>query len=154
MDLGAAPGSWLQVAASIVGGKGSVVGVDIAAIEPLKISQVRVFQKDIFDADFIEVLEKQGFAKFDVVLSDVAPSTTGIKERDQALSHELSLRVLEIASQLLKKGGIMVIKVFEGPDTPQLTKQVRKYFSHFDLVKPEASTKGNKERYIIAQNYI
>lgn len=154
LDLGAAPGSWAQVASSLVGGKSLVVAVDMVPIKPFGLPFVRVFQKDILDGDFVEFLAKQGCKKFDVVLSDVAPNTTGVKERDQALSHELCLRVLEIATQLLKKGGVLVIKVFEGPDTPALIKEVERYFSSVKLVKPEASTKGSKERYIVAQNSI
>jgi len=152
LDLGAAPGSWLQVAAGIVEERGKVVGVDLAPIKPLDLANVSTLQKDIFDEDFAEVLAKHGFEVFDAVLSDVAPNTTGVKERDQALSYELSSRVLELATQLLKKGGTMVIKVFEGPDTPALIREVKKHFSSVKLVKPEASTKGSKELYIVAKS--
>ena len=153
LDLGAAPGSWLQVAASIVGERGKVVGVDLAPIKPLGLANVVAFQKDILEEDFVGFLARQGHKIFDAVLSDVAPNTSGIKERDQALSHDLSLRVLGLASQLLRKGGTMVIKVFEGPNTSQLMKETEKHFSSVKLVKPEASTKGSKELYLIARNY-
>lgn len=153
LDLGAAPGSWTQVAAPIVGQKGKVIAVDIVSIKPLDFAWVKTFQKDIQDEDFIEFIKQKEPQLFDVVLSDVAPSTTGIKERDQALSYELSSRALKIATQLLNKGGTMVIKVFEGPDTPALIKEAEKHFSRVHLVKPEASTKGSKEMYIVARNF-
>lgn len=152
LDLGAAPGSWLQVASGIVGEKGKVVGVDSASIKPLGLANVLALEKDIFDEDFSAALQKHGFRTFDVVLSDVAPNTSGMKEKDQALSYELSSRVLDIATQVLKEGGGVIIKVFEGPDTPVLIKETEKHFSSVKLVKPEASTKGSKELYIVARN--
>lgn len=154
LDLGAAPGSWAQVAAGMVGGKGRIAAVDVASIKPFGLPFVHIFQKDILDEDFVEFLAEKGYPKFNVLLSDIAPNTTGIKERDQALSHELASRVLEAAIQLLKKRGNLVIKVFEGPDAPQLIQKTKKHFSRVNVVKPEASTKGSKERYIVAQNYI
>lgn len=153
LDLGSSPGSWLQVAARIVGQKGKVVGVDLAAIKPLGLANVLTLEKDILDEDFLEFLARQGYKKFDAVLSDVAPNTTGVKERDQALSHGLSLHALEIGTQLLRESGGVVIKVFEGPDTPVLIKEAEKHFSSVKLVKPEASTKGSKELYLVAKHY-
>ena len=153
LDLGAAPGGWIQVASPIVGQNGLVVAVDIEAIDSLRLRFKQIFQKNIEDEDFVEFLEKHGYKTFDVVLSDVAPNTTGLKERDQALAHELCLRVLEIAIQLLDKKGNMVMKIFEGPDTPELIKEVEKLFSSVKLVKPMASTKGSKELYLVARNY-
>ena len=153
LDLGAAPGSWLQVAAQIVGKEGRVLGLDRTAMKPLTWPNVRMVQKDIFDTGMVEFLGAQGYREFDVVLSDVAPNTTGMKERDQAVSHQLSLRALEIATQVLNKGGGMIIKVFEGPDTPALIKESEKHFSSVKLIKPEASTKGSRELYLVAKNY-
>ena len=153
LDLGAAPGGWIQVASPLVGQNGLVVAVDIEAIDPFGLRFKQIFQKNIEDEDFVEFLAKQGYKTFDVVLSDVAPNTTGMKERDQALVHELCLRVLEIATQLLDKKGNMVMKIFEGPDTPALIKEVEKHFSSVKLIKPMASTKGSKELYIVAKNY-
>lgn len=153
LDLGAAPGSWLQVAASIVGEKGKIAGVDLVPIKPLSFSWVETFQKDIQDENFIEFMRQKEPQLFDVVLSDVAPNTTGIKERDQAVSHELASKVLHIALQALKKNGSLVIKFFEGPDTPPLIEEAEQYFSTVKLVKPAASTKGSKEIYLVAKNY-
>jgi len=153
LDLGAAPGSWLQVAAPLVGENGKVIGIDIALIEPLNFAWVEVFQKDIVDKDIVEFLKKQEPKLFNVVISDVAPNTTGIKERDQGLSHELSLRVLEIAREVLRSGGGMVVKVFEGAETPQLISETKRYFQNVKLIKPEASQKGSKEFYLVAQRF-
>ncbi len=153
LDLGAAPGSWTQVASAIVGEKGLIVAVDIVPMKPLNVPQVKVFQKDIQDADIIDFLKAEEPLGFDMALSDVAPNTTGIKERDQAVSHELASRALQVAIQVLKKGGSLAIKVFEGPDTPQLIKEAQQNFSVVKLVKPEASTKGSKEIYLLARSF-
>ena len=151
LDLGAAPGSWMQVAAPIVGEKGRVIGVDIALIKPLNFAWVKTFQKDIEDEDFVEFIKQREARLFDVVLSDVAPSTTGMKERDQGLSHEFSLRALEIAKEVLRSGGSMILKIFEGTETPQLVAETKKYFQKVNLAKPEASQKGSKEFYLAAR---
>ncbi|HEX9722402.1 MAG TPA: RlmE family RNA methyltransferase [Candidatus Paceibacterota bacterium] len=154
LDLGAAPGSWMQVVSQIVGERGRVAGVDISSIETLGFPNVQTFQKSIADKDFVEFLRKQDPVVFHVVLSDIAPNTTGIKSRDEALSHELSMCVLEIATHVLKKKGNLVIKVFEGPETPWLVKEAKKHFARVHLAKPMASTKGSKELFLIAQNFL
>src|SRR3989344_4630575 len=154
LDLGAAPGSWLQVVSQIVGNEGFVVGVDITPIENLVLPNVKTFQKSIADQDFVEFVRKRDPAIFNVVLSDIAPNTTGIKARDEALSHELCMRVLEIAMQVLRKKGNLAIKVFEGPETPELLKEAKKHFARVHLAKPMASTKGSKELFLVAQNFL
>lgn len=153
LDLGAAPGSWMQVTSGLVGERGQVVGVDITRIEALNLPNTKTFQKSIQDEDFIKFLAREGYKTFNAVLSDIAPNTSGIRERDQGLSHELSMRVLEIGVQMLKKKGNLVTKVFEGPETPQLIKEAKKHFSSVHLVKPVASTKGSKEVFLVAQNF-
>ena len=153
LDLGAAPGSWMQVVSQIIGEQGRVAGVDISPIETLGFPNVQTFQKSIADKDFAGFLAGKGYKTFDVALSDIAPNTTGIKSRDEALSHELSMRVLETATHVLKKKGNLVIKVFEGPETPRLMKEAKKHFSRVHLAKPMASTKGSKELFLAAQNF-
>jgi 23S rRNA (uridine2552-2'-O)-methyltransferase len=153
LDLGAAPGSWMQVASEIVGEKGRVVGVDITPIKSLDSPNTKVFQKSIQDEDFTEFLQKHGYKEFDSVISDIAPNTTGIKERDQALSYELCGMALEVAYAVLRNKGNVVMKIFEGPDTVKLLKQLQKRFSRVHLVKPMGSTKGSKESFLVATGY-
>ena len=173
LDLGSAPGSWAQVALEKIGppplenkspisgrkaqfskgGGGFVVGVDL---EPAKVGNSVNFaflRKDIYDADLESELDKIIRKKFDVVLSDAAPSTTGQKDIDQWRSHELALRVFDIIKDELKKGGNAVVKVFEGPDTPEVIRLFKESFKRVNMVKPEASTKGSKEAYIVAKGF-
>lgn len=152
LDLGAAPGSWIQVAAQKVGVKGFVVAVDL---EPIKIKpkeNIVFLKKDIYDhtleSDLRAIIKKD----FDVILSDASPKTMGEKDIDQLRSHELSLRVCDIARRLLRKGGKLVIKVFEGSETHNLRSALAAEFSRVKMVKPEASAKGSKEFYIVALN--
>ena len=150
LDLGCAPGSFIQVAADKIGPKGFIIGIDF---EPLKIKKpLNLFfiKKDIYDRDLIIKIRETVQKKFDIVLSDLSPKTTGQKDIDQWKAHELALRVLDIIKMELKESGRAVIKVFEGPDTPETIKLCREIFKRVHLIKPMASTKGSKEVYIVA----
>lgn len=150
LDLGSAPGSFIQVAAEKIGLKGFIVGIDF---EPLKIKNLpnlSFIKKDIYDSDLIIKIRKIIKQRFDVVLSDLSPKTTGQKDIDQWKAHELVLRVLNIIKTELKENGQAVIKVFEGPDTIEIIKLCKEMFKRVSFIKPEASTKGNKEAYIVA----
>lgn len=156
LDLGAAPGSWLQVARKMAGSEGFILGIDIEPVSEklVKTPNLAFIQKDIYDADLFDVIKRAASArKFDVVLSDAAPNTTGQKDIDEWRSHELSLRVFDVVKNETKKGGHAVVKVFEGPDTPEIIKLAKESFKEVHLVKPEASTKNSKEAYIVAKNY-
>jgi 23S rRNA (uridine2552-2'-O)-methyltransferase len=166
LDLGSAPGGWIQVAREKIGPEGFILGIDIEPIKT-KIFQPEAgppwaektpkfvfIQKDIYDKDLTSVIKKAVNArKFNVVLSDAAPKTTGQKDIDEWRAHELSLRVLDIVKLELKKGGNMIIKIFEGPDTPEIIKLSKRLFKIVHLIKPEASVKGSKESYIIAKSF-
>lgn len=150
LDLGCAPGSWIQVAADKIGLKGFIIGVDF---EPLKIKKplnLSFIKKDVYDRDLIIKIRETVQKKFDIVLSDLSPKTTGQKDIDQWRAHKLSLRVLNIIKMELKESGRAVIKVFEGPDTPEIVKLCKEIFRMVHLIKPMASTKGSKEVYIVA----
>ncbi|OHA63246.1 MAG: hypothetical protein A2748_01695 [Candidatus Wildermuthbacteria bacterium RIFCSPHIGHO2_01_FULL_45_20] len=153
LDLGSAPGSWLQGASELVGQKGFVVGVDLSDIEDLDLPNVRTFQMDILCEEFIPFLKERGFVPFEVVLSDAAPLTTGMKARDQGLSHELASGVLRVAVQVLKANGSLVVKIFEGNETPSLLKEAKKHFSKVQTFKPVASQKESKEIFLVARNF-
>ena len=153
LDLGCAQGRCLQVAAEIVGPKGGVVGIDIAATQHMEGANIFVWKEDILAPDLAQrVLAKAGKA-FNAVLCDVAPNTTGMKNKDQQAAHELSLHALHIARGVLAHGGNVVIKVFEGPQTPEITKEAKAYFAHVVIVKPMASQKQSKEWYVVARGF-
>ncbi|MCS7199608.1 MAG: RlmE family RNA methyltransferase [Caldimicrobium sp.] len=150
LDLGASPGSWSQYACEIVGPQGKVVGVDQ---QPVKFSsKLFVFlQKDVF-ALTPEDLRSLGIEEFDLILSDLAPKTTGIEITDHLRSTELALRALELSKVLLKKGGSLVVKIFDGPELLSVRREFEKFFKNVKIFKPTATRKGSRELFILAFN--
>jgi len=151
LDLGASPGSWSKYVLNIVGKEGKVVGIDLL---PVKISHPNFFflQKDVFelkDNDF----KNLGIERFDVILSDMAPKTTGDKFGDHVRSVRLVEKALELANNYLKESGNFVAKVFEGEKIPQLKKQIEKCFKSVKFFKPKSSRKESREIFIIAQGF-
>ncbi|MGC9194874.1 MAG: RlmE family RNA methyltransferase [Syntrophobacteraceae bacterium] len=151
LDLGAAPGSWIQLASPIVGGAGLVVGIDLKPIEHAFPKYVKTLQGDIFDQDFIEAALRD-HVPFNAVISDMAPSTSGIKVADSARSALLFERALEVALWALVPGGSFLAKLFHGSDFHRLLAQVKKQFAQTRVVRPEATRKQSKEIYILAMN--
>jgi 23S rRNA (uridine2552-2'-O)-methyltransferase len=149
LDLGASPGSWSKYALSIVGEEGKVIGIDIL---PIKISHPNFYflQKDVFELEEND-FKNLGIEKVDVLLSDMAPKTTGDKFGDHVRSVRLAEKALEIAKNYLKEGGSFVVKVFEGEKIPILKRQIEKYFKSVKFFKPKSSRKESKEIFIIAQ---
>lgn len=149
LDLGAAPGSWMQYTAGVVGRNGFVFGVDLKPIEHGFPPHVTVRQGDITEEAFqAELLEK--FAPFDVVLSDMAPSTSGIRVADSARSALLVEQALAIARLVLRPGGHFLVKIFQGSEFHEILADVKKSFEWVKVVKPAASKKQSKEIYILA----
>jgi 23S rRNA (uridine2552-2'-O)-methyltransferase len=150
VDLGAAPGSWSQVAAKLVGRRGKVVALDIQEMEP--VPDVAFLQGDMTDLLVQDMVIEAVGGHADVVLSDAAPSTTGIKLRDHVLSMELARAALAVAQQLLRPGGNFVVKVFEGEDLPGVIHDVKMAFRHVKVNKPAASRAESWEQFIVARN--
>ncbi|NUQ51988.1 MAG: RlmE family RNA methyltransferase [Phycisphaerales bacterium] len=150
LDLGCAPGSWMQVAAKTVGSRGLVVGVDLQAVGPNVAPGARTVQGDIFKVEPATLLELSG-SLFDVVLSDMAPSTTG--HGDDFLSVRLCRRVLEILPPLLTPGGSLAMKVLEGEEFPELLREVRALFARVKGFKPDSSRDVSREMFIVAGGY-
>jgi len=152
LDLGACPGSWVQLASGIVGPKGLVVGVDMREIEHSFPKPVVVLQRDVFDPEFAEEMVRE-YAPFDVVMSDMAPATSGIKVADSARSSLLVERALELARLVLKPQGHFLAKIFQGSEFHSLLQEVKKQYSEVRAVKPDASRKQSKEIYILAKRF-
>ncbi len=146
LDLGCFPGSWLQVINQL---KAHVVGVDIKQIS--KIPNVKFILGDIKKEETINKIKFLG--KFDVVLSDLAPNTSGDQLLDEERSYELSLNAFNIAKEVLKPKGNFVCKIFQGEKFNEFLNLVRKNFSFVKSTKPEASKKKSKEMYIVALGY-
>lgn len=148
LDLGAAPGSWMQLVSGIVGKSGMVVGIDLKPIEQSIGDRVVTFRGDIFDGEFVESA-LGGYIPFDAVLSDMAPATSGIRVADAARSALLFERAFEIARRVLKPGGIFLAKIFHGPDFHRLFSDVKREFSTARAIRPEATRKESREIYIM-----
>ena len=151
LDLGSHPGSWSQYAVEKIGPKGLLVGVD------LKPPTVSLGPKAVFcQADLMEIAAndlKLYTPSYEVVLCDAAPRTTGIAHRDQAASQDLAQRAYDLALELLSPGGALVVKVFFGPDTGELIRQVKQKFTLGKAHKPEASQSASWETYILGKGF-
>ena len=148
LDLGCWPGSWLQVCKELKCGK--IIGVDVKRIDFIK--NIEFINKDVFSEDLLFNLQKYG--KFDVVLSDLAPNTSGKSEIDNFKSFQLSERAFLIACDVLKLHGNFLVKIFQSEDSQRFLGDIRKRFSFVKVFKPENSKKRSKEIYIVAKNYI
>ena len=144
LDLGCAPGSWLLYAAKLTGPKGRVIGVDLKPVTIQVSLHIKIISADVFTLD-IESLEKD----FNVVLSDMAPATTGHKAVDAARSYNLCETALKIAQSILLPGGSFVCKIFQGPDFNLFLDAVRSGFKGLKIFKPQSSRKASKEIYVI-----
>jgi 23S rRNA (uridine2552-2'-O)-methyltransferase len=147
LDLGCAPGSWLLYAANLTGNKGEVVGIDLKPLSEKIPSHVRVYRGDILCMD--EDLFKRTGKDFNVVLSDMAPATTGNRHVDSARSFNLCRAALSIAQEVLIRGGSFVCKIFHGEDFKKFSDSVKQEFNRYKIFKPQSSRKASKEIYII-----
>ncbi len=153
LDLGAAPGSWTQFAGERVGKKGRVLGVDIQGTKHDFLDNITFLQADVFN-DSPELLEAiKPLMPFDVIISDMAPKTTGIKFADQLHSLELCERAFEVAKKYLKVGGNFAVKIFEGGDINDYRMAIRPYFGKIKNFKPFSSRSESKELFIVALGF-
>lgn len=153
LDLGCAPGSWMQAASEIVGPKGRVVGIDLKEVRHAMPPNVTAIVGDIYNLDTTHVLELADNPPmgFDAVISDMAPDTTGHNEHE--LSVRLCERILGLLPALLRPGGNMTMKVFEGGDYPRLLKDTARLFNQCKGLKPKATRGVSREMYIVGVGY-
>ncbi|MFP4475579.1 MAG: RlmE family RNA methyltransferase [Desulfatibacillaceae bacterium] len=150
LDLGCAPGSWLLYAAKVASPGGHVLGIDIQEVQLPENTPARVMQADIFDLSPAQ-LEEIG-AGYDVVLSDMAPNTTGIRGVDALRSVALCEHALDLADRVLSPGGTFVCKIFQGAGFDQFLAEVKKQYGKHKVIKPQTTRKKSKEIYIIGFN--
>jgi 23S rRNA (uridine2552-2'-O)-methyltransferase len=149
LDLGAAPGGFLQVIASSVGAKGFVVGIDLVPIRPFAQANVKTAALDVLADDFDAQLTALYPHGFDVVVSDLAPKTSGIHSTDEARSIRLCEKALTLSAQRGKPGGAFMAKLFMGADFESFRNQVRAQFQEVKIVRPEATRGGSMEVYVV-----
>ena len=150
VDLGCNPGSWLQYAGRVIGASGTLVGIDRTPLG-IALPDARILVGDVFVVTPAELLGE--LHQFDVVMSDMAPDTTGVRSLDQARSEGLFERALEIAEQTLAPHGRFVGKLFQGPDWPRLIARARARFAEVHTVKPKGSRKESIEQYVVALRF-
>lgn len=151
LDIGAAPGSWLQYASKKLGSKGILIGIDLKPIAPVA-SNTYTYVTDITDhARIKEILSDFNLGEVDLILSDIAPNTTGIKYVDQKRSVELNQAIVKTAKTFLKSGGRLVMKVFPGEDFDRFLKELKRDFKNTYVTKTQASRERSREVYIICQ---
>ncbi|PIZ73910.1 hypothetical protein COY07_01400 [Candidatus Peregrinibacteria bacterium CG_4_10_14_0_2_um_filter_43_11] len=150
LDLGAAPGSFLQYISRAIGEDGFVVGVDLQEITPLKEENIYTLVADVTDEVVLEKkLEEIGADFFDVITSDMAPATTGIKFVDGGRSMELNQEVLNIAEKYLRIGGNVVLKLLPGVNEGVLMKRMKLFFKTVRHFRPTAVRQTSGEFYLV-----
>jgi len=151
LDLGCSPGSWLLYAAELTAKRGKVIGIDLKPVT-LKIpSQVETLKADILTIDRAWI-ENEGLAsRFNVVLSDMAPATTGNKMIDAERSYQLCQAALNIAQMALRPGGSFLCKIFQGEEFKKFSDSVRSRFETHKIFKPHSSRKMSKEIFVLGK---
>lgn len=153
LDLGAAPGSWSQYASQKVGGKGRILGIDLQPIK-LTLTNCAFVAADMRSLELPVLMKELGIEPpFDVVLSDMAPKTTGIRDQDQQRSLELCEIALETAQKYLKSRGTFVCKLFHSSEFESFRNKLKQNFVKVEQLKPRSTRKESKEIFFIAMDY-
>ena len=153
LDLGAAPGGWLQVAAELAGARGRVLGFDLQPIQPLTVGRVQAFELDILAPDAAERIRELADGTVDCVLSDMAPRLSGIREADHRRALELTGKAFDIAGAILKPRGSFLFKTFTGADVEALLKEMSARFQTVQRIRSAATRKGSSEVYVVAKGF-
>ncbi len=149
LDLGCAPGSWLLYASKQVGAGGRVLGIDLSPVDIKLPENVTAVKDNVLNLEKLAFMDEN--SRFNVVLSDMAPATTGRKDVDAIKSYELCCMALKIAETYLAQGGHFVCKIFQGNDFKEFEKKVKSTFKECKIFKPDSCRKQSKEIYIIAK---
>jgi len=152
LDLGCAPGGWLQIAAKEVGSTGKVIGIDLKPVEP--VSGAIILQDSIEDTHMLSnISDILGGSKVDTVLSDLAPNVSGVWDIDHARQISLSTIALGLSKQVLREGACAVFKIFEGDMLNEFKTELRRSFGRVLLSKPSASRQQSSELYIVCLDF-
>ena len=152
IDFGAAPGGWLQVSSQLTGDSGVVVGVDLTEVH-LKDKNVRALKMDVHDPKVGESILALLGTKADVVLSDIAPTVSGIWDLDHIRQIDMTTRVLDLCESLLRLRGYAFLKVFEGERTREIREEPRRRFDEYKPMKPMASRNESSELYYFCKGW-
>jgi 23S rRNA (uridine2552-2'-O)-methyltransferase len=150
VDLGAAPGGWIQAARKVAGKRGFVLGVDLKPIAPFEQAYVRTILGDMTEPETLQQILCFLPRKADVVLSDMSPNISGVWEVDHARQIDLATKAFEMALQILRPNGNFFCKVFEGDLLNGFIKTVEPHFEEVKFIKPKASRAQSSEMYLLA----
>jgi 23S rRNA (uridine2552-2'-O)-methyltransferase len=150
VDLGAAPGGWIQAAREIVGSSGFILGVDLEPIEPFAEHNVRTITGDITEPETLQQIVELLPRKADAVISDLSPNISGIWEVDHARQIDLAQQALDLGFETLRPSGTLFMKVFQGDMLDDFVKKVQNHFQTVKVIKPEASRSKSSEMFILA----
>ena len=153
IDLGAAPGSWSEYCVKKLGKNGAMVALDILPMEP--IDDVTIIQGDFReDAVFEELMAKMNNERADLVISDMAPNISGMESVDMPRAYYLCELALDLARQVLKPGGGLLVKLFQGEGFEAYNRELKSSFSHVVIRKPKASRARSREIYALATGFL
>ena len=153
LDLGCSPGSWLLYAAELTGKRGRVLGIDLKTIRIKIPPQAETLTADILTIDRAWIDKQELGNRFNVVLSDMAPATTGNKALDAARSFQLCQAALSIVEMVLKPGGSFICKIFQGEEFKEFSDTVRSRFKRHKIFKPRSSRRESKEIFILGMGF-
>ena len=151
VDLGAAPGGWSEYVSGLVGNNGKIFAVDLLPMQP--IAGVEFVQGDFTQDSVVNSLGARLGRKVDVVLSDLAPNFSGVDVVDQAQMMHLGEKAMVLVQQVLKVGGVFLLKIFQGEGFEGFLQSLRHSFSKVKVMKPEASRSRSSEVYLLAKNF-
>ncbi len=152
IDLGAAPGSWSQYISEKIGHQGRLIAIDILPMDP--IANTLFIMGDFTEQPvYEECLQAMNHGKADLVISDMAPNLSGIRATDQARSLNLAELSFDLAKSVLKQGGDMLVKLFEGEGTDMYRHELREHFGKIIVRKPKASRDDSREFYVLARTF-
>jgi len=154
LDLGAAPGGWLQASMELVGERGFVLGVDKEPIAPLRYDNALTIVADVTREGVVDEIRSKGVSNFDIVLSDLSPNVSGVWEVDHARQIELARSALRVARVLLRPAGNMLVKVFQGSELKDFEVEIRLDFRTLRIVKPPASRPESAELYFLGFDFV
>ncbi len=153
VDLGAAPGGWLQIARRLAGRKGRVLGVDLQSIGVFKEENIILLQGDLNSEETQNKIKETLGTYADCVLSDMSPHLSGIHHADGSRSVDLAFSALRVALRLLRPGGSLLVKTIVGEEVKAFALELRKHFSSVQATRPEATRKGSSEIYYCAKGF-
>jgi len=153
VDLGAAPGGWIQVTREFVGDEGFILGIDKKPIKTFGLENTETLEIDVDDEHVVDIILEKVHGKVDVIISDLSPSMYGVRSLDYFRQVQLAQRAFEIAKRVLNKKGNFLVKIFDSPESQEFFKNMKRSFKKAKIIKPDASNRKSSEIYIIALDF-